>query len=589
MLVAVVAGTGLGSTSQQPTAAKRSKAPLVPGTGGTVTVDVPNVPSTLNPHTVAGDSPTTEAVADAIWPQVFRTGPGLVPQLDTAVVQSAEVVGVSPQTVVYQINPRAIWSDGTPITAADFVYAWKSQSGSGAGASGTPNSVASDLGYRDISAITATNHGRTVRVVFRTPYADWARLFASLLPAQVATRAGWNTGFNRFHPSVLVSGGPWMVQAWTPGQSLVLQRNPRWWGIPPPLDAIVLQKVPSPAAAAANVVAGRAQVMAPSGFDAATLAAASSDPKVMSSVGSGTTLLELVMNTRRPPLALASARHGIAHLIGRTSLLNTVAGPVAPGLPLLGDHLMSDIEPGYVDNGAHYLHANVAAAKRDLLSAGFTRSGRTWDLAGSPLTLTLALPSDDPWAAASGAVIARQLQAQGVAVTTVALPAAQLTAKVLRPGSFDLALVPMHTGAYVSQTARWWAPGSPGGGTSVNWSGLDDPRVIQLYHQASQQLNAARAQVVYQQIDQVLWHDMAALPLFSEPTLVAHSAHLSGVQADPGGAGVLWSSALWAPLVPGPKGASPAAVSTTSTTIASGAVTTVGTSTTTTRANRRKG
>ena len=553
--------SGPSGTSHTASTASHPGPPLEPGRGGTVTVDVPAVPTTLNPHTVTGHTPATRAVADAVWPQVFETSPGLVPQLDSSVVQSAEVVGVNPQTVVYQINPKATWSDGVPITAADFIYAWKAQDGSGVDITGTPDSVWSDLGYRDIAGITGSNQGRTVRVVFRTPYADWSGLFGSLLPAHIANQAGWNTGFDRFDPAVLVSGGPWMVQAWSPGKRLVLERNPHWWGTPPPLQQLVLQAVPSPAAEAADLVAGRAQVMAPDGFDPATLAAVSSSPQLLSSTGSGTSLLQLVMNTRRPPLALTDARLGIAHLIGRTSLVTKVVGPLDTGLQPLDDHLMSDLQPGYATDGASYTHADTSAAATLLQAVGFTRSNGTWESSGQPLTLHLVWSKDDPWAAASGPLIADQLRSRGVTVTTAAMPAAQLHDQVLPDGAFDLALVALPTGPYVSQTERWWVPGAPAGGASSDWSGLDDPQVQQLYRQAVQQLNPAREQAVYQQLDQVLWKDMPALPLFAEPTLVAQTAGLTGVQIDPGGAGILWNAASWAPLVATPKGTSPSSTS----------------------------
>jgi len=104
--------------------AARSGAPLVAEDGGTVTVDVDAVPTTLNDHTVTGDNAATQAVCSLFWPQVFQVAPGQAPTLDTDVVQSAEVVSLNPQTVVYQINPKAVWSDGTPVTAQDFVYDW---------------------------------------------------------------------------------------------------------------------------------------------------------------------------------------------------------------------------------------------------------------------------------------------------------------------------------------------------------------------------------------------------------------------------------------------------------------------------------
>ena len=117
-------------------------------------------PTTLNDHTVAGDTPAGRMLASAVWAQVFRVGPGLTPQLDTNVVDSAEVVSLQPQTVVYQIDPRAVWSDGVPISADDFAYAWQSQKGGAIDVDGSPDSVASTLGYRDIDSLTGSNGGQ---------------------------------------------------------------------------------------------------------------------------------------------------------------------------------------------------------------------------------------------------------------------------------------------------------------------------------------------------------------------------------------------------------------------------------------------
>ncbi len=42
---------------------------------------------------------------------------------------SSEPVSLTPETIVYTLNPKAVWSDGVPITAADFEYAWELQRG----------------------------------------------------------------------------------------------------------------------------------------------------------------------------------------------------------------------------------------------------------------------------------------------------------------------------------------------------------------------------------------------------------------------------------------------------------------------------
>ena len=90
-------------------------------TDGTVTVGVMSLPTNFNPSTPAGDNRITQLVMEQVWPQPFVTEPGFGVE-NSGLLESAEVQGVSPLTVVYVINPKAVWSDGVPITVADFEY-----------------------------------------------------------------------------------------------------------------------------------------------------------------------------------------------------------------------------------------------------------------------------------------------------------------------------------------------------------------------------------------------------------------------------------------------------------------------------------
>ena len=88
---------------------------LVGAEGGTATVDVAAIPTTLNPHSAAGNTAATLLVSSAVWPQVFAVAPKVAPKLNTDLVQSAEVVSVDPQTVVYQIDPRGVVRRGAHL------------------------------------------------------------------------------------------------------------------------------------------------------------------------------------------------------------------------------------------------------------------------------------------------------------------------------------------------------------------------------------------------------------------------------------------------------------------------------------------
>ena len=544
-----------GSSASGSTARAYVAPRLVPTDGGTVTVALDAVPTTLNDHTVAGDTPAGRMVASALWAQVFRVGPGLTPQLDTNVVDSAEVINLHPQTVVYQIDPRAVWSDGVPMSVDDFSYAWESQQGGATDIDGSPDSVASTLGYRDITSITGSNSGRTVTVMFRTPFADWTSLFADLLPAHIAQRVGWNHGFDRFDPAVLVSGGPWQVLSWQPGSSIVLGRNPKWWASAPSLDRIVVRNVPGNAALASALASGQVQAAYPSGFDQSFMAEASSSSVLESSTSLGTRMLQLDFNVRRPPLDAATVRQGIAHAIDRAGLVTSVGQPENHYVWEDNNHLFSNGQPGYGDGAAGYEQADLAMSTHLLEQGGLAADARgTWSMHGKPVSLTIVWADDDPWSAAAGPIVAAQLVAAGFNVVATPVPAAALYGLVLPAEAFDLALVPVDAGAYPSALGDVFStsPAVTGVAVSEDWTGFDDPKIDTLFSQAVQELAPPSAHVIYQQIDQALWSAMPTLPLFAEPTVLVWSSSLTGVIDDPGGLGPLWNVRLWALLAAAP-------------------------------------
>lgn len=515
--------------------------------GSTLVLDVPSVPTNLNPHTVAGDTAETAAVADAIWPQCYQVAPGLAVTIDSQLLDSAEVVSVDPQTVVYRINPKAVWSDGTPIRAADFVYLWRKEIGAATAGpdTGSNASVASDLGYRDIASVTPGAGGTTVTVVFRTPYADWADLFDGLVPPQVATSAGWSTGFGRSASLPLVSGGPWEVTAWIPGQRLELSPNPRWWGPKPLLGHIVLRAVGSTAAMAGDLAAGRAQAIQPASFDLGTLDAVSSLVTGRSSAAIGTDMLQLAFNTSRAPVDQVAVRQGLAHLVDRSVLVHSLIQRLDPLVGTDGDFLAPNVEKGYVDNGRAYLAPEPTVAQRLLASAGVTQNAVGADmLGGQPLHLTLTWAAGDPWSALVGPQVAADLEAAGVSVTTEPVAAGTLAGTLTPGGAWDLAIVSVPATPWPSQLAPAYSPvfGARGVNGVTDWSGFDDPTLDNLFAQASAQLAADSSRALYQQIDQLLWTELPALPLFAEPVVAAWSSHFAGIDPDYGGDGLLWES-----------------------------------------------
>ena len=133
--------------------------------------------------------------------------------------------------------------------------------------------------------------------------------------------------------------------------------------------------------------------------------------------------------------------------------------------------------------------------------------------------------------------MAAQLVAAGFEVVATPVPTTQLYGSVLPAGAFDLALVPVDSGAYPSALGSVFStsPAIAGGGTVSGLVGVRRPQDRHTVHPGGAGAGSAvSAQAIYQQIDQELWTAMPTLPLFAEPTLLVWSSSLSGVVDDPG-------------------------------------------------------
>src|SRR5665213_317885 len=89
--------------------------------GGTITMALDQNLAGFNVNTSASNEFVLQEILDAVWPQTYITNAGLKPVLNTDLISSVKVAA-NPQTITYTINPKAVWQDGTPINADDYIY-----------------------------------------------------------------------------------------------------------------------------------------------------------------------------------------------------------------------------------------------------------------------------------------------------------------------------------------------------------------------------------------------------------------------------------------------------------------------------------
>ncbi len=121
-----VAATTLVACSSSSTSSPTSTGAVK--TGGTITMALDENLAGFNINTSAASEFVLQEIMDLVWPQIYIINSALQPVLNTQLVTSVKET-TNPQTVVYNLNPKAVWQDGTPIDADDFIYNWQAQSG----------------------------------------------------------------------------------------------------------------------------------------------------------------------------------------------------------------------------------------------------------------------------------------------------------------------------------------------------------------------------------------------------------------------------------------------------------------------------
>ena len=522
--------------------------------GGSITYALDEDVAGFNVLSAGDQEEVLAEMLNNVWPAVFPIHPDLKPHLDTSFVTSARVTSTNPQTVQYQINPKAVWSDGTPINADDFVYNWQAQSGDSTytDVGGKPYQPASTTGYQSIKSVTGSNNGKTVTVVFAQPFGDWQSLFNPMIPAHIAKQVGFNDGFQTFGPAVQVSGGPYMIQSYTKGQDLVAVPNPHYWGARPSLSKIVyrfiLDDSQQPAAAQNNEV----QIVNPT---LATLSFYDSVKHISNfkvSVAGGLSYQHIDFNQANPYLGQTSIRQAIAYGTDRRSITQRTAGLIDKNITPLGNRIFMPAQPQFKDNSAGYGDYNPTKARSLLQQAGMTMGSDGYFQPGAgpekgqDLTFSISTTSGQETRAEIEQLFQSEMKSIGVKINIQNYTASTLFGTVLPKGEFDMALFAWVQTPFPSGTQSIFCSYNNSNLCGSNYDHYTDPQVDNLLQQGVNAINTDQGARYFNEADALMWKDMVTLPLFVSPQLAGYSTKYANIEPNTSSQGITWNSHQWA-------------------------------------------
>jgi peptide/nickel transport system substrate-binding protein len=546
-LILAACGGSSGTTSTSSTGAVKS--------GGSLTFALDEDLAGFNILQANDTEFVLQEIMNQVWPSAFIVQPNLKPVLDTDVVTSAQVVKASPQTVVYKINPKATWSDGTPISAEDFIYNWQAQSGNPQykDVGGKAFLPASTAGYSQIQSVTSSNGGKTATVVFAKPFGDWQSLFGSMVPAHIAQKVGFNDGFQTFGPAVQVSGGPYMIQSYSKGEDLVEVRNPHFWGTHGKLNKIIFRFILNDDQQPPAVQNGEANMVNPVIASTSYYASVKAIPGFTTQVLPGLEFQHMDFNQSNPYLAKTGIRQAIAYGTNRAQMIQRIVAPLNPH-PAIGplqNRIYMPTQPEYQNTSGGLGAFDPAKAKSLLQAAGMTMGSDGYfhpnfgPQKGKDFTVSISTTSGVPVRAQIEELFQADMKNIGVKIEVKNYDADQLFGTVGPKGEFDIIEFAWVSTPFASGNQSIYCSYTNASLCGQNWNHYANPQVDSLFDQALATTNTTKATTLYNQIDAILWKDMVTLPLFQQPQLFGWTSNYGNVVPNTSSLGFSWNADAW--------------------------------------------
>lgn len=498
-----------------------------------VTISFVQEPDTMNPmySGMYFSAITREFWLRTLWS--FDNNNQPVPQI-AAEVPTTENGGITNEgkTLTIKLNPNAKWSDGTLLTAADYVFTYEM-------IISEQNTSQTTYPYADYVTSVEAPDDHTLVINFNEPFAAWlTSLFTYVLPQHIlqpvfdADGSLDNAEWNR-NPTVGV--GPFIFAEWESGSHLRFVKNENWFGTPAKIDELFIRIVPDDAAQIAAIKAGDS--------DIGVFLSYSDIPEIESggtatvvAVGSGYNegwFFNVSSETAHPAMLDVNVRKAIALATNREQITqDLLLGKTQPAATFW------DTTPPYGNPNLETYSYDPAEANRLLDEAGWVDSNGDGTRDKDGVELVLRYISND-----------RQLRKDVQAVVQQMWAEVGIGAELVNHSS-DIywnsygdggpqALGEYEIAEYSSSgsfpdpeaSSNWLCEQipSPDNPEGANWQGYCNPALDELLIQQATTVDTQARIELYYQIAQIMHDEVIWLGMWQDPDLWSISSRLTGV------------------------------------------------------------
>lgn len=507
------------------------------------------------------------AVADRMFSSFwyFGTDGSIIPDKDFG---TYEKTSDDPLTVKYTISDDAKWSDGTPVTAGDFIVHWAANNDTiKAEGAETPlfDSISFEQGKYIPEAPEGEADGKEFTVTYPEPYADWEILISTALPAHiVAKEAGmsfeelvtaakekdvealtpaaefWNDGWD-FSPgelpdaSLVPSMGPYKFKdgGWQAGQSITLEANPEYWGAPAATKELVL-RFADPKTHVQALQNGDLDVIEPQATVDTLQQLEGLGDDVNVQTGDQLTWEHVDYNRGEGSVFADSPelREAFALCLPRQQIVDNLIKPIYADAQVMN---LREVFP-FQDK---YQEVVDAAYPKEMDQPNIEKAKELVEKSGvSKPTVRLGYQAGNQRRTETVALIKSSCDQAGFDVQDANSPV--FFKEVMPAGDYDAALF------------AWAGSGQKASGANIyqsdgaqNQQSYNNPEVDAAWDKLATSLDENEQLEQVKTIEKLLWEDFQAIPLYAHPGLVGHKADVANVRDTAAQSGALWNVEQW--------------------------------------------
>jgi peptide/nickel transport system substrate-binding protein len=424
------------------------------------------------------------------------------------------------KTFTFTLRQDAKWSDGRPLTSADFLFAYE-------------NAVKPEnnfIGLDDLERIESfqTPDPRTMVVTLKEQYARYVALSTAAVgpvPKHIWEGKPWLDPAG--NPEILkptVVAGPYVPDEISVERHSYV-RNPSWWGKAPNFDRIEFVNA-SPQTALELLKTRQVewtQQFPPSQFNEAKTIGHANVIDWPSAIGN---YRVITFNLQRPLLAEKRVREALVRAVNRADLIQFEDDLAVPQISLYPP------TNKWANPNVERYDFDLNRSRQLLQEAGYRQDGNVLrDRNGQAVTLEILYPTTSVPRQKMAAYLQQQWRQLGIEATVTGMEFNAFVTRYNREKNFD---VVMGSWSQNSPDAEGFREQFRTNGAQ-NSGGYSNPRVDELLDRGLVEKDEARRKQIYDELQQIIIGDLPQFSMIALKSFTAYDKKVAGVSPLKGG------------------------------------------------------